>query len=165
MLTFAISLRIATAADIPAIAAVANAAFEVETFLDGNRTDEKSVAEMMRSGEFLLMVEDDRSSASDRVLASVYVEVRGERGYFGMFAVDPSSQSMGLGRRIVGAAEEHCRSRGCKFVDFKLLSLRTKLLPFYHSLGYMETGAEEFLSPRPLNAGMECHFIRMSKEL
>ncbi|HZK77234.1 MAG TPA: GNAT family N-acetyltransferase, partial [Candidatus Kapabacteria bacterium] len=109
MLSPAISFRIATDADIPAISAVANAAFEIETFLEGNRTDEKNIAEMMGIGEFLIMEDELR-----RVLASVYVEVRGERGYFGMFAVEPSSQSMGLGRLIVGAAEEHCRSRGCK---------------------------------------------------
>jgi GNAT superfamily N-acetyltransferase len=154
------SIRIATAADIPAIVAVVNSAFEVETFFDGERTDEKNISEMMQKGEFLLM-----EDASRQLLASVYVQVHGERAYFGMFAVEPGHQSMGLGRLIVGAAENHCRSKGYKFIDFKMLSLRTKLLPFYHHLGYMETGVEEFQSPRHLKAGTKCHFILMSKAL
>jgi ribosomal protein S18 acetylase RimI-like enzyme len=167
-----VSIRIGTTADIPAIAAVVNSAFEIETFFDGERTDEKNIAEMMLKGKFLLM-----EDASGHLLASVYVEVRGEliahdqlivgdqRAYFGMFAVEPSHQSMGLGRLMVGAAEKHCRSNGYKFIDFKVLSLRTKLLPFYHQLGYMETGIEEFHSSRHLKAGTQCHFILMSKLL
>jgi GNAT superfamily N-acetyltransferase len=83
-----------------------------------------------------------------------------------MFAVEPSHQSMGLGRRMVNAAEHYCRSHSCKFIDFKMLSLRTILLPFYYSLGYKETGQEEFRSSRHIRAqDMECHFILMSKVL
>ena len=100
-----------------------------------------------------------------RILASVYAEVRGERGYFGMFDVEPSSQGRGLARMIVEAAEHHCLGHGCKYIDFKMLSPRTVLLPFYHRLGYAETGTEEFLPSPPLRAGMECHFILMSKRL
>jgi predicted N-acetyltransferase YhbS len=155
-----VSIRVATATDIPAIAAVVNSAFEIETFLDGTRTDNQNIAEMMRKGEFLI-TED----GSGHLLSSVYIESRGERAYLGMFAVEPSRQSIGLGRLMVGAAEKHCRNNGYKFIDFKVLSLRTKLLPFYHHLGYVETGVEEFLSPRHLKDNTECHFILMSKLL
>jgi predicted N-acetyltransferase YhbS len=155
-----ISIRIATLADIPAIAAIVNAAFEVETFLDGVRTDEKNIVDMMEKGEFLLM-----EDAAGQMLASVFVEARGERGYSGMFAVESSHQSMGLGRAMAGVAEDYLRSHGCKFIDIKVLSLRTKLLPFYHNLGYVETGTEEFWASRPVKDGMECHFILMSKPL
>ena len=154
------SIRIATAADVPAIAAVVNSAFAIETFHDGTRTDEKNIAELMGIGEFLIM-----ENEGGRILASVYVEVRGERGYFGMFAVEPSYQGHGLARLTVEAAENHCRSHGCEYIDFKVLSPRTVLLPFYHRLGYIETGTEEFPSLPHLKEGMECHFILMSKKL
>ncbi len=154
------SIRIATAGDIPAIAGVVNAAFEIETFLEGTRTDENAIAQMMRNGEFLVI-----EGVAGQILASVYIETRGERGYFGMFAVEPSHQSEGIGRRLVEAAENHCHSNGCKFIEFKMLSPRAILLPFYHSLGYRETDTEAFPSSRPVKPGVECHFIRMSKLL
>ena len=155
------SIRIATRSDIPAIAALVNAAFKIETIFDGTRTDEQNIAEMMRAGTFLL-IED----GSGLLLASVYIELRGERGYFGMFAVRHSHQSHGLGRLIVKAAEQYCSSRGCKFIDVKMLSPRTVLLPFYHSMGYSEVGTEAFPSTRRMKEeGLECHFIVLSKEL
>lgn len=143
-----------------AMIAIVNAAFAVETFLDGTRTDEERMAEMMRKGEFLLAEREP-----GRLVACVYTELRAERGYFGMLAVDPSAQGAGLGRRMVEAAEDYCRHRGCKFMDITVLSLRPELPPFYRKLGYVETGIEEFRPSRPLREGIECHCIVMSKAI
>ncbi len=154
-------IRLATPSDIPAIADLVNAAFKIETFFDGARTDEKNIAEMMQAGKFFL-IED----GSGQLIASLYAELHDERGYFGMFAVRPSHQSHGLGRRITKAAEQYCSRRGCKFVDVKMLSPRTVLLPFYHSMGYKETGIEAFPSAYRLKKdGLKCDFILLSKEL
>ena len=155
-----VHIRAATAADMPAMIPVVNTAFAIETFLDGTRTDEERMAEMMGKGEFLV-AEDD----AGQVVATVYIEVRGERGYFGMLAVDSRRQGTGLGRRMVEAAENHCRQHGCKQVDIVVLSLRTDLPPFYRKLGYVETGREDFRTSRPLKDGVECHGITMSKAL
>jgi GNAT superfamily N-acetyltransferase len=139
---------------------VINAAFAVETFLDGTRTDEIRLAEYKKSGEFLV-AEDE----SGRIVASIYVEVRGDRGYFGMLAVDPLQQGRGLAHLVIEAAEEHCRSHGCTHMDINVLSLRPELPPFYRKFGYVETGTEEFRPSRPLKSDMECHAILMSKRL
>jgi len=153
-------IRLATTADTASIVSVTNAAFAVETFLDGTRTDETRLAEMLRKGSFLV-ADDGRG----RIVASVYIELRGTRGYFGMLAVDPSQQGKGLGRMMVEAAENHCRKQGCNAMDIAVLSLRTELPPYYRKLGYVETGTEEFHPSRPLKAGVECHCILMSKAL
>lgn len=155
-----VSIRVATASDIPAMVLVVNAAFAIETFLEPPRTDESGMADMMQKGEFLL-AED----SAGHTLACVYTEVRGERGYFGMLAVDPSQQGRGLGRLMVDAAEGYCCSRGCKFIDISVLSLRTELPPFYYKFGYVESRTEEFHPSRPLRGGVECHAIIMSKSL
>lgn len=118
------------------------------------------MGEMMRKGEFLV-AEDE----AGRVVASVYTELRGERSYFGMLAVDPARQGSGLGRVMVEAAENHCRARGSQWMEISVLSLREELLPFYSKLGYAETRREEFRPSWPLKPGYECHCIVMSKRL
>ncbi len=152
-------IRTATAADMPAMISIVNAAFAVEQFLEGTRTDEERMSEMMRKGTFL--VAEDRTN----IVASVYTEMRGERSYFGMLAVDPSQQGAGLGRKMVEAAEARCRELGAKFIDIAVLSLRPELPPLYRKFGYVETGTEEFKPSRPLKPGVECYAIIMSKAL
>lgn len=153
-------IRVATPAETAAIASIINRAFSIETFLEGTRTDEAQLSEMMGKGIFLLACD-----SSERLVASVYVELRGERGYFGMLAVDPAHQGSGIGRAMVESVEDYCRQRGCKFMDISVLSLRTELPPFYRKLGYVETGTDEFHPSRPLKPGLECHLIIMSKPL
>ena len=125
-----ISIRIASATDVPAIVPVVNAAYAIEMFFQGTRTDAEGVAEMMQKGEFLVA-----ESASGGIVATVYTEMRGERGYFGMLAVEPSQQRSGLGRMMVEAAEEHCRSHGCKHMDIDVVSLRPEICLCTASLG------------------------------
>lgn len=141
------------------MARLINSAFEVEKFIEGERTNEPELLTRMQRGEFLL-----GSDEAGELIASVYVEVRGERGYFGMLAVDPQRQGNGLGRKMVEAAEEYCRRKGCTAMDLTVLSLRPELLPIYRKLGYVESGVEEFRPARPLKPGVECHCIVMSKE-
>ena len=158
------SIRVASVADVPAIVALVNVAFNVETnleiFLEGVRTDEKNVSELMQKGQFFLMEEN-----TSRLIASIYMELRGERGYFGMLAVEPSLQGQGLGRAMIEFAEEYCREQGCTIMDLKVLSPRVELLPYYHKLGYEDMGTDEFRPSRPIKPGIECHLILMSKPL
>ena len=159
-LAASLAVRLATVADIVRLTELVNAAFSIETFLEGTRTDEEGLAAMMREGD-LLAAED----AEGRVVGCVYTEVRGERGYMGMLAVDPALQGKGLGSRIMDAAEQHLRSHGCKAVDILVLNLRTELPPIYRRHGYIETGTQNHGLHRTLKPGVEYHFIVMSKDL
>ena len=150
--------RFALGTDAPALAALINQAFTVERFfIDGDRTDEAEVGGMLQRGRFLVAEE------GGRVVGCVYVEVRGERGYFGLLAVAPDCQKGGLGRRLVGAAEERARQAGCRFMDLQVVDLRAELPPFYRGLGYRETGTAPF--PAEARPKRPCHFIVMSKAL
>lgn len=153
-------IRLATPADIPAMLPIINDAFAIETFLEGTRTSEDQLTNMMSKGEFLLGYD-----SSGDLVASVYVEVRGTRGYFGMLAVATAQQGKGFSRSMVEAAEVHCRHRGCTSMDLTVLSLRPELPLLYAKFGYLETGTEEFRPSRPLREGMACHCIVMSKPL
>jgi ribosomal protein S18 acetylase RimI-like enzyme len=151
-----ISIRAAEDKDFPSVISVVNAAFAIESFLSGTRTDETRMATLRQQGEFL--VAEDAGGA---IVASVYTEIRGDHGYFGMLAVSPAHQGTGLGRLMIESAEQHCRKRGCHAMDITVLSLRPELPAFYHRLGYVETGTEEFRPSRPLQPGIECHCIWM----
>ena len=153
-------IRIATAEDRPRLIALINAAFAIETFLESTRTDDARLTALMEKGNILL-AED----AEGQVLGSVYTELRGDRGYLGMLAVDPVHQRSRLGRRLVEAAENRFRGMGCEAVDITVLSLRPELPPIYRRFGYVETGTEEFDSSRPLQEGLACHCIVMTKRL
>jgi ribosomal protein S18 acetylase RimI-like enzyme len=155
-----VRVRSATREDMAAMIAVINAAFVVEDFIEGTRTDAANMSELMQKGEFLVAEGDAR-----QVVACVYTEVRRDRGYLGMLAVDPRRQGSGLGRIMAEAAEKHLRERDCRWIDLRVLSPRRELLPFYEKLGYVQVRTEEFRPPRPLREGFECYGIIMSKAL
>jgi predicted N-acetyltransferase YhbS len=150
--------RLTTEADAEAISVLVNTAFKVERFFtDGDRISPEKVREMMRRGKFML-AEDDGA-----MIACVYVELRGQRAYFGLLGVGPSRQGQGLGRKMVEEAEDYARAAGCEFMDLRIVNLRSELPPFYRRLGYVETGTEPFAADA--EPSLPCHFIKMSKPL
>ena len=154
-----VTIRLATIEDQPAMASLINRAFAIETFLDGERTSAPEIQAMFDTGEFLIAI------AEGAMVASVYTEVRGECGYFGMLSVKASQQGTGLGRRMIQAAEQHCRSKGCTGMQLTVLSLRAELPPLYRKFGYNETGRKPFHTTRQIEGNQPCELILMSKEL
>lgn len=154
----AVTRRWATAGDLDALVGVINEAFAVErVFVDRDRIDAAGVLRLLSTGQFLV-AED----ASHAVVACVYLERRGDRGYFGLLAVAPARARMGLGRQMIDAAEAHFQATGCRAVDIRVVNLRAELPPIYRRLGYTERGTEPFEDPRQLQP---CHFILMSKPI
>ena len=151
-------MRAAEPADASAIARLVNAAFRPERFFtDADRTDPEKVGALLRKGKFLLLVEDG-------VLAGcVYVELHGERGYFGLLAVDPQRQRSGIGVRLIAAAEQHCRSAGCRFMDLTFVNVRQELPAYYRQFGYVENGTLPF--PADQVTTIPVHLVQMSKPL
>ncbi len=156
----ALRFRLAAPADRAALIPLINAAFAIETFLEGKRTDEPRLAAMMEKGSILLA-----EGGSGQFLGCVYTELRGDRGYLGMLAVDPVHQGTGLARRLAAAAEDRFRALGCVAVDISVLNLRPELPRIYRRYGYVETGTEEFRMARTLRDAAACHCIVMTKPL
>jgi len=154
-------IRLATSADIPRLVPMINAAFTVETFLEGTRTDLERLTAYFRKGEFLL-AED----ASGQLIGSIYTELRPPRGYLGMLAVHPAHQRSGHGRTLMAAGEDYLRGKGCVAVDICVIAWRTELPPIYRKLGYVETAIEDFNPSQKLKPGVPpCRSIIMSKPL
>lgn len=154
-----IRFREAKAEDSPRLIELINAAFSIETFLEGTRTDEERLATMMAKGTILV------ADGAETLLGSIYMENRGERSYLGMLAVDPARQRGGVGKRLMTEAENRLRAQGCKAVDIVVLNLRPELPPIYQRFGYVITGTEPFKPTRTLKPGMECHGVMMTKQL
>ena len=153
-----ISIRTATEDDAGAIARLVNAAFLVEQFfIERDRTDPATVRGLMEKGKFLL-AED-----APTLVGCVYVELRGERGYFGMLSIDPHRQRTGIGRQIIDFVEKTFREANCRFCDLKIVDVRTELHALYHRLGYVDTGTAVYDDPTPTK--IPVHFITMSKPL
>jgi GNAT superfamily N-acetyltransferase len=156
-----VEARWATADDIPEIVRVINAAYQVEEFfVVGPRTHEGEIRSKMDTPGVGFLVSD---GVTGLLAASILVEVRGERGYFGMLSVDPARQREGLGRRLVHGAEAHCRAAGCTAMDLVIVNLRTELVPYYERFGYRITGTQQFHSPEKLK--QPAHLVVMSRPL
>jgi GNAT superfamily N-acetyltransferase len=152
-------MRNAEPADAESIARLVNAAFRPERFfVDADRTNPEKVRALLEKGKFLL-AED-----AGVLVACVYVELRGERGYFGLLAVDPARQRTGMGSRLIDAAEDYCRSAGCRVMDLTTVNLRKELPGYYRRRGYVENGTLPFPADQ-YPPKMPCHLVKMSKSL
>lgn len=154
-----ITTRTADSSDAENIARLVNAAFGPERFfIDGDRTNPEIVRDLLKQGKFLL------AEQSGTLAGCVYVELQGERGYFGLLAVDPAQQRTGLGSRLIEAAEDYCRAAGCRFMDITIVNLRTPLFGYYGRLGYVENGMLPF--PKEQHPPkIPCHLVKMAKSL
>ncbi len=152
------TIRVAGREDAEAVAALITLAYRVEDFfITGDRTNPADIRHRMQRGVFLVLELDGA------LAGAVFVEGRGRTGYFGMLSVDPAKQGQGLGRKLIDAAEEWCRTAGCDQMQIEVVNLRIELPPFYERLGYVLTGTLPF--PDMHKSRMPCEFLVMSKAL
>ena len=153
-----LAVREATRADLPQIVSLINRAFQVERFFkNADRINPQMVEQNMRDGLFLLLCE------GDEIAACVWLKITGDRAYVGTLSVDPARQKSGLGKRMMDAAEEYARARGCSVLDIRIVNLRTELPGIYRKFGFVETGTQA--ADVIKTATQPIHFITMSKRL
>src|SRR5215468_840140 len=103
MINHSPDLRLATPGDIAGIVRLINDAYRPERFyIDQDRVTAEQIRELLQRGKFLVLAE------GTALLGTVYIEYRGERGYLGLLAVDPTRQGGGLGKRLIVEAEQDC---------------------------------------------------------
>lgn len=151
-------IRAATENDNADIAAVVNAAFQVEKdFRAGDRTSAAEISRLLQSCTFLLAIRNEA------IAGAVMVRINGTSGYFGMLAVQPGLQRLGIGRALLQAAEDYCRLRGCTEMTLSTGSFREELVHRYQKLGYTVTGIE----PAPPEGAFTktIEIVKMAKRL
>lgn len=142
-----LAFRAATVEDVDAVVALVQSAYRGDAsragwtteadLLDGQRTDPDDVrAAIGAADSVVVLAERDGSLA-----ACCHVQRRGDRCYFGMFAVDPTRQGGGTGKQVMAYAEELARTRwGCTVMEMTVIRQRTDLIAFYVRRGYTDTG-------------------------
>lgn len=154
------NIRTATEHDFDSILTLINKAFEVERFFKNrDRLSAEELRSTFKSGIFLV------SEEAGAITGCIFVKKTGDRAYFGLLSVEPSRQKSGVGRRLIAAAEEFARETGARFMDIRVIHLRTELPVIYAKLGYHVTGTEPYPSERNHMLTQPVHFITMSKEL
>lgn len=155
----AISVRRGVTADARALADLVNRAYEIECdFVAGPRTTPDEIARLCATGTFVVLEREGTGGLA----AAVYVDARQDAGTFGMLAVDPTLQGMGLGTRLVRIAEAMCEAMGASRMRIEIVNLREELARWYGSLGYRPVGTAPF-AHRPLRK--PCHFVEMQRSL
>ena len=143
-----LSFRPAEAGDVPALAAMINAAYRGDggrtgwtdetRLLGGRRIDQEGLRALLDGPESLILLglqgADTVGSVHLRQLAPPYA-------YLGMLVVRPDCQGQGVGRRLMGEAELTVRRLwGAQRLQMTVISLREDLIAYYRRRGWRPTG-------------------------
>lgn len=158
----AASIRPARPADALEIARLVNAAYQVEAFfVDGERTSASDVLSKMNDGTFLVI------DAPEGLVGAVFVDgfhLAATAGVatIGMLSVAPNVARLGLGRRLLAVAEALASALGSHAARLYVVNVRTELIRWYRSLGYVEIGDAPYVH-RPTKQPV--HFVVLAKPL
>ncbi|WP_422509030.1 GNAT family N-acetyltransferase [Stenotrophomonas sp. GZD-301] len=145
-----LTFRAATLADIPALVALVTSAYRGDAsragwtteadMLDGARIDPQGLqADIDRPRSTILLAERE-----GRLLACAHVADDQGKGYFGMFAVEPTLQGGGVGKQVMEAAEAHAAATWqLDVIQMTVIDIRDELIAFYERRGYRRTGIKK----------------------
>ncbi|MGV9315738.1 GNAT family N-acetyltransferase [Streptomyces sp. NPDC003691] len=160
--------RDATDADVPALVGLVQSAYRgagdergwtTESHLvSGRRIDEAGIRGVMTAEGSRMMIVTGEDGG---LVACFQLERRGDRAYFGLFAVRPGLQGNGLGRQVIAEAERLAAADwGVSTMEMTVISVREDLIAWYERRGYRRTGT---LSPFPY--GSEVHGTPLRDDL
>lgn len=141
-------ISIATEKDIPDLVLLMDSAYrgdsakqgwtnEADLFIGSKRTDEATVKELMQKpGAVFLKYE----GCENKIEGCVFLHKKQNRLYLGMFSVDPTAQGKGIGKKILKAADDYGKQRGCTSIYMTVITIREELIAWYEKHGYQKTG-------------------------
>lgn len=137
----------ATFADIPELNILINSAYRGEEskkgwttetdLIGGIRIDEDMLREYFNTDTITILKYTDNN---EQITGSVYLEVKGDKLYLGMFSVSPVLQGKGVGRALLEEAELIARQLNCHTITMTVIRSRTELISWYERRGYAFTG-------------------------
>ncbi len=142
-----LTFRAATAADADRVVQLVQSAYRGDAsrvgwtteadLLEGQRTDAAAVGAAIATADSIVLLAE-RGGA---LVSCCHLERRGDRSYFGMFAVDPALQGAGVGKQVIEQAEEFARATwSSAHLEMTVIHQRADLIAFYVRRGYRDTG-------------------------
>jgi ribosomal protein S18 acetylase RimI-like enzyme len=141
-------ISLATEADVPQLVTLLNSAYRGEgsragwtteaDLIQGEvRTDTTEVRQVIASpGSVMLSYREDAAG----IIGCVNLQDRDGRIYLGMFSVSPLLQGVGIGNRLMEAAEEYAAQVKARSIYMTVISERAELIAWYQRRGYVDTG-------------------------
>ncbi len=137
----------ATIADVPQLNVLVNSAYRGEgskkgwttetDLIGGIRIDEAMLTEYFDNDAITIL---KYTNDADQIIGCVYLEVKGDRLYLGMFSVSPTLQNGGVGRALIEEAEVVAQNLGVHIISMTVIRSRTELISWYERRGYKFTG-------------------------
>lgn len=170
-------VRLATAADLPALKALVESAYRGDAarggwtheadLLEGERVTAEDLAAQLAQPAMRVLV---LPAADGTLPATISITDLGAKSsadegvaYLGMFAVDPALQAGGIGRRMIAAAEDWAmRAFGAHTMRMTVISTRAELIAWYIRRGYVDTGRT---SPFPIPEITHLSMVVLEKPL
>ena len=133
--------------DIPALVHLINSAYRGESsragwtteadLLSGRRIDETGVLCLLDDPDsHFLLVQSEES-----IVATIHAQCESDTVHFGLFAVEPSLQGCGIGKRLLTYAESEASTKwGIDIAIMEVITLRSELIDYYQRRGYCNTG-------------------------
>ncbi len=73
-----------------------------------------------------------------RIVATVMAGYEGHRGWINYLAVDPERRRLGLGRRMMSAAQIRLEEMGCPKINLQVRAGNREVIAFYEALGFKQ---------------------------
>ncbi|MBR4474816.1 MAG: ribosomal protein S18-alanine N-acetyltransferase [Oscillospiraceae bacterium] len=123
------NVKICTAEDVPALAAVENACFS-------RPLSEGQIRSLIQSENTVFL----GTREGERLVGSVWVQIVLDEGYIGNVAVLPECRRRGLADGLLRALDELARDRGLRFLTLEVRAGNTPAIRLYEKNGYLRAG-------------------------
>lgn len=137
----------ASVIDVPELNILVNSAYRGEEskkgwtseadMLDGLRIDEATLKTYFNDEAITILKHTDDNG---QITGCVYLEVKEQKLYVGMFSVSPVLQGKGVGRALLEAAEVLAKQLNCHTLTMTVIRTRAELISWYERRGYAFTG-------------------------
>jgi len=137
----------ATLADVSELNKLINSAYRGEEskkgwttetdLVSGIRIDEPMLIDYLNNDAITILKYTDTDA---KIIGTVYLEIKGDKLYLGMFSVSPPLQNGGVGRALIEEAEVIAKQLGLHTISMTVIRSRKELISWYERRGYAFTG-------------------------
>ena len=145
------NIFIAKTDDIPELAFLINKAYKGEgskqawtsegDLFDGLRINENVLTELFGDENAIILKYVNDKGA---IIGCVYLQKQESQIYLGLLSVSPDTQTAGVGKQLLIAAEEYTREQKCNKIVMSVITIRHELVEWYKRRGYYPTGIKPF---------------------